>query len=578
MTVQQTQTVAGHGQPTIKRRPALTLVTRYVLSEILPLLIAGLTAVVLLFLLAAIFAVLAPLLAKGAAPLLVAKLAAYAIPDGISRGLPIALLFAVLLAMSRLVSDAEVKSLLAAGLSPLRLLWPALGLSVAVAAISFLNAETLVPGAVQRSLTTGREILLDNPRVLGLGEAGTILRDAFGRAITVDTVATGGRFTGVRIVQTQDGGPAREVITARSGQLLSGSAVLRLSDGERVTFQGARPVTVAAFKSADLPVQDLQANLSGDEGGVQPVNLPLRQLLTKLSALRATGADRGAELTALNRKFAEPLAALAFAFFGVALALNTFRSGASLGLVWVLLLTFAYYATWSVFRVMGEQGALPPVLAAWAPDTIYLVAGAVLLVPEWPKQLRLPAPARRLGRAVQPEPLDERLDERSDRVIEAYYRYRRLAGGHVQQLGRLTDQLRYLRRQDPMTAQERAEYHDTLVQAEALVDVARGEFEAARALVSSFDVTALDQLLGVFDARKQADAGEATLLAASPDTPPETLKGDPQTLILRAGDTMPEKVQDKATIIGPAVTSEAAPTPPSGASGAHPPSISTTPR
>ncbi len=574
MTVQQSQTVAGHRQPTAKGRPALTLVTRYVLSEIIPLLIAGLTAVVLLFLLAAIFAVLAPLLAKGASPLLVAKLAAYAIPDGMSRGLPIALLFAVLLAMSRLVSDAEVKSLLAAGLSPLRLLWPALGLSVAVAAISFLNAETLVPGAVQRSLSTGREILLDNPRVLGLGEAGTILRDAFGRAITVDTVETGGRFTGVRIVQTQDGGPAREVITARRGQLLPGSAVLRLTDGQRVTFQGARPVTVATFPSADLPVQDLQANLDGDAGGVQPVNLPLRQLLSKLSALRATGADAGAELTALNRKFAEPLAALAFAFFGVALALNTFRSGASLGLVWVLLLTFAYYATWSVFRVMGEQGALPPVLAAWAPNTLYLVAGAVLLVPEWPRPLRLWAPVRRrLGRrAPEPEQLGAQLDGRSDQVIEAYYRYRRLAGEHVQQLGRLTDQLRYLRRQDPMTPEQRAEYHTTLVQAEGLVDAARAEFEAARDLVNSFDVAALDQLLGMFDAQNQSQVQDQAPEPSTTDAVADhaaadhAASGGSQTLILKAGDTM----QDKAATTGPAVTDPvptdtAIPAPPSDA-------------
>ena len=357
----------------------MTRVTRYILSEIVPLLIAGLMTVVLLFLLAAIFAVLAPLLAKGASPLLVAKLAAYAVPDGLSRGLPIALLFAVLLAMSRLAGDAEIKSMLASGLSPLRLLWPALGLALAVAALSFVNAETWVPQASQRSLSTGREILLDNPRVLGLGRAGAILRDAFGRAITVDAVQSGGRFSGVRIVQTETGGPAREVITARSGQLLPGSAVLRLFSGQRVTFQGARPVTVAAFESADLPVQDLQANLDSEGDSLRPINLPLRQLLARLRDLRATGADAGAELTALHRKFAEPLAALAFAFFGVALSLYTFRSGASLGLVWVLLLTFAYYATWSVFRVMGEQGALDPALAAWAPDALYLLAGGVLL-------------------------------------------------------------------------------------------------------------------------------------------------------------------------------------------------------
>ncbi|AFZ67533.1 LptF/LptG family permease [Deinococcus peraridilitoris] len=358
----------------------MSRITRYILGEVTPLLAAGLLVAVLLYLLAALYGVLAPLLAKGAAPLLVAKLAAYSIPEGVSRGLPIALLFAVLLALSRLASDAEIKSMLAAGLSPYRLMWPALGLAALVAVVSFANSETLVPRAAQKSLSTSREILLDNPRVLGLGQEGTVLRDAFGRAITVDRVLPGGRFERVSVVQTQLASPAREVITAARGELLPGTSVLKLYDGQRVTFQNARPSTVATFETALLPVQDLQATLDTGAGSVLPVNLPIGELLAKVQTLRQNGSDASFELTALHRKFAEPLAALAFAFFGVALALYTFRTGGALGLVWVLLLTFAYYATWSVFRVLGEQGALAPALAAWAPDALYLVAGAVLLV------------------------------------------------------------------------------------------------------------------------------------------------------------------------------------------------------
>lgn len=357
----------------------MTRVTRYVLGEVMPLLTGGVTAIIVLFLLAALYEVLAPLLAKGAHPLLVAQLAAFSIPEALSRGLPIALLFAVLLALSRLASDAEIKGLLAGGLSPMRLMWPVLGLAIVVAGLSFVNGETFVPRATEKRLGVAREILLDNPRVLGLGEAGTVvLRDALGRAISIDRVERGGRFTGVRIVQTEQAAPARELITARRGEVI-GTSLLRLYDGRRITFQGTRPSQIATFEELDLPVQDLQANLDLTTGTLRPINLPLPELITRLRTVRETGGSAPQELTALHRKFAEPLAALAFAFFGVALALFSFRSGASLGLVWVLLLTFAYYATWSVFRVMGEQGAVAPVVAAWAPDLLYLVAGAVLL-------------------------------------------------------------------------------------------------------------------------------------------------------------------------------------------------------
>ncbi|HEX2863627.1 MAG TPA: LptF/LptG family permease, partial [Deinococcales bacterium] len=56
------------------------------------------------------------------------------------------------------------------------------------------------------------------------------------------------------------------------------------------------------------------------------------------------------------------------------------RSNTNLGLVGVMLLTFFYYATYTVFGVMGDSGALWAPLAAWAPDLIYALGGVALLV------------------------------------------------------------------------------------------------------------------------------------------------------------------------------------------------------
>jgi lipopolysaccharide export system permease protein len=86
------------------------------------------------------------------------------------------------------------------------------------------------------------------------------------------------------------------------------------------------------------------------------------------------------ELTALHRKFAEPLAAVAFALFGIGVSLWTLRSNRNFGYTGVGIFTFAYYATSTVFRVMGENGALPPLIAAWMPCLIYAGAGTVFLL------------------------------------------------------------------------------------------------------------------------------------------------------------------------------------------------------
>ncbi len=374
--------------------------TRYLFEEILPYLFAGLVVIIMLLVLGALQEIIAPLLAKGAKPVLVAQLVALQLPEALGRGLPIALLFATLLGLSRLSSDSEIKALEAGGVSPLRLFWPVIALGVLVSVLSFAVNEGLVPRSKVSALGVQRDIVLDNPRVAGLGSASAgsaagdsgdgqgapaedgakslVLRDAYGRAISIAHMEKGGELRGLSIITLRNGQLAREVISAERGRLAPGSNVLELYNGQRITYQNDRPSTVLSFERGRLPVQDLQASFGG-AGDLKPIYLPLPELLSKVAAYRARNVSAPQEYTALQRKFAEPLAALCMAFFAVSLALFSFRSSLNIGLVWVLLLTFLYYATWSVFRVMGENGALNPVLAAWLPNALYVLAGAALL-------------------------------------------------------------------------------------------------------------------------------------------------------------------------------------------------------
>jgi lipopolysaccharide export system permease protein len=356
---------------------------RYLLEEILPYLFAGLAVTILLLVLGALQVVIAPLLAKGADPLLVAKLVALYLPEAVARGLPIALLFATLLGLSRLSADSEIKAMQAGGVSPGKLFGPVMGLGLVAALTSFAVGETLIPRAKIQSLGVQREIVLDNPRVIGLGESGAggqtlVLRDAFGRAISVAEVLPGGELRGLSIATLRTGQVAREIITARRGRLQRGSSVLELFDGQRITYQNEKPSTVLSFREGKLPVQDLQASFEGGND-LKPVYLPLGQLWARVAEYRRQNISAPQEFTALQRKFAEPLAALFMAFFAASLAIFSFRSNLNIGLVWVLLLTFLYYATWSVFRVMGENGAVAPVIAVWTPNLLFLVAGVGLL-------------------------------------------------------------------------------------------------------------------------------------------------------------------------------------------------------
>ena len=371
----------GHTEGAPSRRPVMRRFETYVLSEILPLLVAALSALIVLLMLKGLEDVLAPLLAKGASPALVAQLLALNVPEAMAFGLPLALMFAALLGLSRLSGDSEIKAALSGGIPGTTLFRPVLLLAGLVTLLSFGINEVLVTRAKVQAQSVQRQIVLDNPRVIGLAQTaggGLVLRDALDRAISVGSVGEDGTLRNLRIVTMQPGLPPREVITAREGVLQEGSNVLELRGGQRVSYQGARPVTVLNFETGQLPVQDVQASFDGGSG-LDPFYLPLGTLKERTDGYRDSGIRSPGDFTALYRKFAQPLSALALAFFAVSLALYTFRSGLNLGLVWALLLSFAYYATWSVFRVMGENGALPAPVAAFGPDVIALLAGALLL-------------------------------------------------------------------------------------------------------------------------------------------------------------------------------------------------------
>ncbi|WP_221090158.1 LptF/LptG family permease [Deinococcus aquaedulcis] len=353
---------------------------RYVLSEILPFLAGGVAAVITLLLLAGLEGVIAPLLAKGADPLLVARLLALNVPEATATALPIALMFAVLLGLSRLAADSEIKSAVASGIPASRLFRPVLGLGAAVALLAFALGEGLVPRAQVEARAVQRQIVLDNPRVLGLGQ-NVVLRDTLNRAISVGQVRPGGELRDLRIVTMVENTLPSEVITAEAGRLRPGTNVLELRQGQRMTYQNGdpRPSTILSFERGELPLQDTGTDLGGQGQGSLARYDTLPVLWARVQTYRQQNISAPADFTALHQKFAGPLAALALAFFAVTLAVYSFRSGRDLGLVWALLLTFAYYATFSVFRVMGENGAVPGAVAAYAPDLIAVLAGLGLL-------------------------------------------------------------------------------------------------------------------------------------------------------------------------------------------------------
>jgi lipopolysaccharide export system permease protein len=338
---------------------------RYLLREVLGYLVSALLAVVLLFLGGAVYEVLAPLVAKGAEAWVVLQYLAYRVPEALARGLPVAYLFALLLFLSRLAEDSELKALLALGVARGRVLLPFLALGGGLALLAFLLGEGWAPESLKRGQDLLRKTVLQKPRAL-LAPGSSFL-DAEGRVVYVGQVGAQGELGEIRLLS-----PA-EVVLAQRGRLEGG--VLRVEEGLRITYEGSRPRTVARFQRGEVALSELSY-----EPWTNPAQgMSLEALRKEIARLRGMGLKASLEATTYYRRFAEPAASLSFALFGVGLAF--FLPGSrSLGLVGVGVLTFFYYATWSVGRVLGEQGVVPPALAAWGPNLLYGGLGLFLFL------------------------------------------------------------------------------------------------------------------------------------------------------------------------------------------------------
>jgi lipopolysaccharide export system permease protein len=355
---------------------AMKKFSSYIVREVLPLYGAGLVAFMLLLLGYFLLNLLADILSRGVPPALVSQFLLYSLPAAAGPAIPLALLFATLLGLTRLTQDSEIKAALLLGVGPGRFLAPMLLLGLLIAGIGFINNNVVIPWSQQRALQIQKDILLQSPEVFL--ETGSFFQDSLGRSIFIEKLSPGGGFENITVIQSGGSAGPREIISAASGQPNEDSGVWNLKGIRFSTYRDNRLILDAQAETALLPVRQLSVS---DTSQQTLRYLPLRELIARI---RSSGpGEARAEWTALHQKISEPVAAVAFAVFSLAVALVSFRRAAGLGLVAVLFLTFIYYATWTLADVVGRNGLVPGWLAGWLAVALYAVVGGVLLVYSW---------------------------------------------------------------------------------------------------------------------------------------------------------------------------------------------------
>jgi LPS export ABC transporter permease LptF/LPS export ABC transporter permease LptG len=101
-----------------------------------------------------------------------------------------------------------------------------------------------------------------------------------------------------------------------------------------------------------------------------------RELRTYIAGLRQAGFDTSRLTVQWHMKFAFPMIAVIIIFLSAPFGFLVGTRGAIGGLALAVGISVIYWCMARLFEAMGAVGQLPPLLAAWSPDAIFLFLGA----------------------------------------------------------------------------------------------------------------------------------------------------------------------------------------------------------
>lgn len=291
------------------------------------------------------------------------------IPQAFYAILPLIMILATIALFISLSRSSEMVVTRAAGRSALKtLLAPlAVALMIGVFGVGVLNP---IVAATSKEYETRSDALRGNSSVLSIGSSGLWLRQGSAQGQTVIRAQSanldGTRLTDVTFLTfAPDGSPSKRV-NAASADLVTGAWILR--DAKSWDLAGVATPEAEALLHAELSIQStLTPDQIRDSFGT-PSSIPIWELPAFISRLQTAGFSAQRHLVWFHTELATPIFLVAMVLIGASFTLRHQRGGRTgLMVMFAVLLAFVIYFIRNFAEVLGENGQLPVLLAAWAP-------------------------------------------------------------------------------------------------------------------------------------------------------------------------------------------------------------------
>jgi lipopolysaccharide export system permease protein len=311
-----------------------------------------------------------------------ARLAALNVPSGIYRILPLITIFAGIALFLALARSSEMVVIRAAGRSALRLLLVpvTVAILIGVAAVTVFNP--LVAATSQQYDALSSSFFRGEESVLSVSPEGIWLRQGSPGGQTVIRASRASR-DGLQLYDVSfltfsaDGEPVSRIEAARA-ELADGA--WRLTDVKRWTLGDPNPERSAVTEPAGLLPSDLTQERIRDGFG-SPMSIPIWELPTFIRSLDAAGFSARAHRVWFQMELALPILLAGMVLLAAGFTLRHVRFGRTgLMVLGAVLSGFGIFFLRNFAQVLGDNGQIPVVLAAWsAPVATVLLSVGLLL-------------------------------------------------------------------------------------------------------------------------------------------------------------------------------------------------------
>jgi lipopolysaccharide export system permease protein len=296
------------------------------------------------------------------------------IPQLIQRFLPFSVLLGTLITFTTLSQNSEVVAMKAAGLSAHQILAPMMVTSLFIAIISFTFNDTIVAPASAKLKRWQEVEYAKIPPDDGI-RYNVWVREGrdFIQARTVEGKGPNMQLRDVRVYQRSNGS-VTHVIRADTARFIDGAwALSKVRTFDVAAAAQTRSDALIVGRGID-PKRFQQKKVDGDALAFVPLSKALDEMK---AAGRRTDALEGN----LWHKISGPLSAVLMPLLGAVAAFGLARSGALfLRAIIGMALGFAYFVADNFALAMGNLGAYPPFVAAWAPFLLFFLIGETVLV------------------------------------------------------------------------------------------------------------------------------------------------------------------------------------------------------